>query len=165
MHRSVASPTRARLLDPSSSSARGAPTSPTALPRHMTSPLSPQSPIGRLTTPGGTVLGTPGAMPPPATPATLTPLLPGQSPAKSPPGGRPRLDPFEPIFAVEDEDDEASLRTIEDIIGLILDVTPRRAVRPSQEPRKRRLFEVCCCVTMLCLVFPQFKCICCRCHL
>ena len=43
---------------------------------------------------------------------------------------------------MEDEEDEASLRTIEDIIGLILDVTPRRPVRPSQEPRKRRLFEV-----------------------
>lgn len=82
----------------------------------------------------------------PSTPATLTPLPPGQLPAKSPPGGRPLLDPFEPIFACEDEEDEAALRTVEDMIGLILDVTPRRPPRPSQEPRRRRLFEVKQCI-------------------
>ena len=50
---------------------------------------------------------------------------------------RARLDPYEPLFAVEDEEDERALEEIEGMIQLILDVTPRR----TEGRRKRSQLE------------------------
>ena len=80
----------------------------------------------------------------PLTPNPLSPLT-GRSPGHalgSPLKARPLLDPSEPIFAVEDDEDEASLQMIEDILSLILDVTPRRPYSSNQDSRKRRSSEV-----------------------
>lgn len=83
--------------------------------------------------------------------STLQQPLPGQSPVQSAvqsaaqsPGlsplhaSRPLLDPFEPLFAVEDDEDGKALEEIEGVIQLILDLTPRREARPEGQRKRQR---------------------------
>lgn len=62
---------------------------------------------------------------------------PGLSPLHS---SRPLLDPYEPLFAVEDDEDAKALEEIEGVIQLILDLTPRKGSRPEGQ-RKRQKSE------------------------
>ncbi len=62
---------------------------------------------------------------------------PGLSPLHS---SRPLLDPYEPLFAVEDDEDAKALEEIEGVIQLILDLTPRKESRPAGQ-RKRQKSE------------------------
>ncbi|KAA6420263.1 MAG: hypothetical protein FRX49_09747 [Trebouxia sp. A1-2] len=62
---------------------------------------------------------------------------PGLSPLHS---SRPLLDPYEPLFAVEDDEDAKALEEIEGVIQLILDLTPRKESRPEGQ-RKRQKSE------------------------
>jgi len=50
------------------------------------------------------------------------------------------LDPYEPLFAVEDDEDAKALEEIEGVIQLILDLTPRKESRPAGQ-RKRQKSE------------------------
>ena len=69
---------------------------------------------------------TPTRQPVPS-PSSLSPL------SRSPGGSRPLLDPFEPLFTVEDDEDAKALEEIEGVIQLILDVTPRRGSQYKQQ--------------------------------
>ncbi|KAL0040405.1 hypothetical protein WJX77_006212 [Trebouxia sp. C0004] len=62
---------------------------------------------------------------------------PGLSPLHS---SRPLLDPYESLFAVEDDEDAKALEEIEGVLQLILDLTPRKESRP-EGPRKRQKSE------------------------
>ncbi len=48
------------------------------------------------------------------------------------------MDPYEPLFAVDDEEDEKALEDIEGVIQLILDVTPRRESRPDGQRKRHK---------------------------
>ena len=50
------------------------------------------------------------------------------------------MDPYEPLFAVEDDEDAKALEEIEGVIQLILDLTPRKEARPAGQ-RKRQKSE------------------------
>lgn len=70
-----------------------------------------------------------------------------ESPLRSPlHSSRPLLDPYEPLFAVEDDEDVKALEEIEGLIQLILDVTPRRDARPQGQRKRPKSDSVEVCI-------------------
>ncbi len=104
-------------------------------------PVSPitmsTSPVGKASQPDSHPLPLQPAQSPVQQAVQSAVQSPGLSPLHN---SRPLLDPYEPLFAVEDDEDAKALEEIEGVIQLILDLTPRKESRPAGQ-RKRQKSE------------------------